>query len=66
MFCQRFAKPSAAIPLPRPYKTFSSWDISCGAALWGAMELARTLASGVIVVIFPDRGDRYASTALFE
>jgi cysteine synthase len=40
--------------------------ISCGAALWGAMELARTLASGVIVVIFPDRGDRYASTALFE
>ena len=40
--------------------------ISCGAALWGAMELARTLKSGVIVVIFPDRGDRYASTALFE
>jgi cysteine synthase len=40
--------------------------ISSGAALWGAMELARTLASGVIVVIFPDRGDRYASTALFE
>jgi cysteine synthase len=40
--------------------------ISCGAALWGAMELARTLASGVIVVIFPDRGDRYASTALFD
>jgi cysteine synthase len=40
--------------------------ISCGAALWGAMELARTLANGVIVVIFPDRGDRYASTALFD
>ncbi len=40
--------------------------ISCGAALWGAMELAGTLASGVIVAIFPDRGDRYASTALFE
>jgi cysteine synthase len=40
--------------------------ISCGAALWGAMELARTLERGVIVVIFPDRGDRYASTALFE
>lgn len=43
-----------------------SVGISCGAALWGAMELARTLDSGVIVVIFPDRGDRYASTALFE
>jgi len=40
--------------------------ISCGAALWGAMELSRTLDSGVIVVIFPDRGDRYASTALFD
>ena len=43
-----------------------SVGISCGAALWGAMELARTLESGVIVVIFPDRGDRYASTVLFE
>ena len=43
-----------------------SVGISCGAALWGAMELARTLDNGVIVVIFPDRGDRYASTALFE
>jgi cysteine synthase len=43
-----------------------SVGISCGAALWGAMELARTLQSGVIVVIFPDRGDRYASTALFD
>ncbi|MCX6084815.1 MAG: pyridoxal-phosphate dependent enzyme, partial [Caldiserica bacterium] len=40
--------------------------ISCGAALWGAMELAGTLARGVIVVIFPDRGDRYASTSLFD
>jgi cysteine synthase len=43
-----------------------SVGISCGAALWGAMELARTLENGVIVVIFPDRGDRYASTVLFE
>jgi len=30
------------------------------------MELARTLKSGVIVVIFLDRSDRYASTVLFE
>lgn len=43
-----------------------SVGISSGAALWGAMELARTLQSGVIVVIFPDRGDRYASTPLFD
>ena len=43
-----------------------SAGISCGAALWGAMELARTLKKGVIVAVFPDRGDRYASTALFE
>jgi len=43
-----------------------SAGISCGAALWGAMEVARTLESGVIVAIFPDRGDRYASTALFD
>jgi cysteine synthase len=43
-----------------------SVGISSGAALWGAMELARTLERGVIVVIFPDRGDRYASTALFD
>lgn len=43
-----------------------SVGISSGAALWGAMELARTLESGVIVAVFPDRGDRYASTALFE
>ena len=43
-----------------------SVGISSGAALWAAMELARTLERGVIVTIFPDRGDRYASTALFE
>ncbi len=43
-----------------------SVGISSGAALWGAMELARTLQRGVIVAIFPDRGDRYVSTALFE
>lgn len=43
-----------------------SVGISGGAALWGAMELARTLRCGVIVAVFPDRGDRYVSTALFE
>jgi len=42
-----------------------SVGISSGAALWGALELAKTITSGVIVTIFPDRGDRYASTKLF-
>ena len=39
--------------------------MSSGAALWGALELAKTLERGVIVTLFPDRGDRYASTRLF-
>jgi len=43
-----------------------SAGISSGAALWGAMELARTLSHGVIVAVFPDRGDRYVSTGLFD
>jgi S-sulfo-L-cysteine synthase (O-acetyl-L-serine-dependent) len=41
--------------------------ISSGAALWGAMEAARDLPRGsTIVVIFPDRGDRYLSTEVFR
>ncbi len=41
--------------------------ISSGAALHGAMELARQPenADKVIVVLFPDTGDRYLSTPLF-
>jgi cysteine synthase A len=39
---------------------------SSGAALWAAMKTARGLGSGKkVVVIFPDRGDRYLSTGLF-
>lgn len=34
---------------------------SSGAALWGALKLARQITSGVIVAIFPDRSDRYLS-----
>ena len=37
---------------------------SSGAALWGALEIARRVPRGghaVIVTIFPDRGDRYLS-----
>ncbi|MCL6610723.1 MAG: cysteine synthase family protein [Peptococcaceae bacterium] len=40
--------------------------ISCGAALWGAIQYSRGVEEGDIVVIFPDRGDRYISTELFD
>lgn len=40
--------------------------ISSGSALWAALEVARTASAGSrIVVIFPDRGEKYLSTELF-
>ncbi len=39
--------------------------MSSGAAMWGALEKAKEMKEGTIVVILPDRGDRYLSTALF-
>jgi len=42
---------------------------SSGAAMWGAMQVARKIKKGqkaVIVVIFPDGGDKYLSTRLWE
>lgn len=39
--------------------------MSGGAAMAAALRLARELDSGVVVVILPDRGDRYLSTNLF-
>ncbi|MFQ5737205.1 MAG: PLP-dependent cysteine synthase family protein [Thermodesulfobacteriota bacterium] len=39
---------------------------SSGAAMWGALELAKRLDKGLIVVIFPDGGDKYLSTRLWE
>jgi len=39
--------------------------MSSGAALWVALEKAKGLKDGTIVVILPDRGDRYLSTSLF-
>lgn len=40
--------------------------ISSGAAMWVAMRVAERLGKGKkVVVIFPDRGDRYLSTGLF-
>ncbi len=41
--------------------------ISSGAALWAGMKAARDLARGTtVVVLFPDRGDRYLSTEVFR
>jgi cysteine synthase len=38
---------------------------SSGAAMVGALTVARELREGVVVVIFPDFGDRYLSTNLW-
>ncbi|MFC1490500.1 PLP-dependent cysteine synthase family protein [Candidatus Latescibacterota bacterium] len=40
--------------------------MSSGAAMYAAMEVAKKIDSGTIVVIFPDRGEKYLSTDLFE
>jgi len=34
---------------------------SGGAAMWAALEIAKTLDEGVVVTIFPDSGERYLS-----
>ncbi len=39
--------------------------MSSGAAMWVALEKAKALSKGTIVVVLPDRGDRYLSTSLF-
>ncbi len=40
--------------------------ISCGTALFGAVEIAKRMDHGTIVTIFPDRGEKYFSTSLFD
>lgn len=40
--------------------------MSSGAAVAGALQIAQNMSSGTIVVILPDRGDRYLSTTLFR
>ena len=38
---------------------------SSGAALFASLELAKTIDTGNIVTVFPDRGDRYLSKGLY-
>jgi len=40
--------------------------MSSGAAMTAAIETAKNIKKGTIVVIFPDRGERYLSTDLFK
>ena len=40
--------------------------MSSGAAVAGALRLAKGMKKGVIVTLLPDRGDRYLSTSLFR
>ena len=39
--------------------------MSSGAAMYAAMEVAGNIDSGTIIVVFPDRGEKYLSTDLF-
>jgi len=40
--------------------------MSSGAAMYAAIQIAKKIESGTIVVIFPDRGEKYLSTKLFS
>jgi len=40
--------------------------MSAGAAMYACIEIAKKSPSGNIVTIFPDRGEKYLSTKLFE
>jgi cysteine synthase B len=40
--------------------------MSSGAAVAGALQVAKKMKKGTVVVILPDRGDRYLSTTLFR
>jgi len=40
--------------------------MSSGAALYAAIEIAKKIEKGTIIVIFPDRGEKYLSTDLFN
>ena len=40
--------------------------MSSGAAMLAALKITESLNSGLVVVIFPDRGEKYLSTDLFD
>ena len=40
--------------------------MSSGAAMEGAVRVANSIDEGTIVVLFPDRGEKYFSTPLFN
>lgn len=40
--------------------------ISSGAAMWGALQKATEIDRGVIITLFPDGGEKYVSTPLYE
>jgi cysteine synthase B len=40
--------------------------MSSGAAVAGALKLAKAMHRGTIVTLLPDRGERYLSTSLFR
>jgi cysteine synthase B len=40
--------------------------MSSGAAMLAASKVLEDLPSGLVVVVFPDRGEKYLSTILFE
>jgi cysteine synthase B len=40
--------------------------VSSGAALLGAIEVAKTIKRGVVVTVFPDGGDKYLSERFWE
>ena len=40
--------------------------MSSGAALLAAIDVAESIETGIIVVMFPDRGEKYLSTDLFK
>jgi cysteine synthase len=40
--------------------------ISSGAAMWGTMKVADQISEGTLVVVFPDGGEKYLTTPLFD
>jgi cysteine synthase B len=40
--------------------------MSSGAAMYATLQIARKIESGTMVVVFPDRGEKYLSTRLFR